>query len=57
MKTLITITAIYLGVFFSGPASAQMHNDQGGDMPMNTEMMQGHMTSMADIASEMATAL
>jgi len=36
------------------PAVAQMHDGQSGDMPMNMEMMQGHMTSMADMMSEMA---
>lgn len=45
------------GSFFSGPASAQMHNDQSGDMPMNMEMMQDHMRSMADMMSEMAAAM
>lgn len=36
------------------PAVAQMHGSQSDDMPMNMEMMQGHMTSMADMMSEMA---
>jgi hypothetical protein len=57
MKISIIIMAVCLGVFFSGPASAQMHNDQSGDMPMNMEMMQDHMRSMADMMSEMAAAM
>lgn len=54
MKTSIVLTVICLGVFLSAPVSAQMHNDQSGEMPMNMKMMQDHMTLMAKMMSEMA---
>ncbi len=57
MKTLIAITSIFVGLLLSSPASAQMHSGQSGEMPMNSQMMHDHMTSMADLMSEMAEAM
>jgi len=57
MRTLISITAICIALLSISPAAAQMHGSQDDKMPMNTEMMQGHMTSMADMMSEMASTM
>ena len=54
MRTLISITAICIVLLSISPAAAQMHDSRSDDMPMNTEMMQGHMMSIADMMSEMA---
>ena len=54
MRTSLSITAICMAFLLISPAVAQMHGSQGDEMPMNMEMMQGHMTSMADMMSEMA---
>ncbi len=57
MKTMIALTSIVVGLLLSSPASAQMHSGRSGEMPMNSQMMHDHMTSMADLMSEMAEAM
>jgi hypothetical protein len=54
MKTSLFFKAICVALLLISPAVAQMHVGQSDDMPMNMEMMQGHMTSMAGMMSEMA---
>lgn len=54
MKIVILISAIGMGLLMLNPAAAQMHSVPSGNMPMNTPMMQSHMSSMANIMSEMA---
>ena len=54
MKTMIALTSIVVGLLLSSPASAQMHSGRSGEMPMDSRMMHDHMTSMADLMSEMA---
>lgn len=54
MKIFHLISAIAMGLLLLSPAAAQMHSVPSGDMPMNTPMMQSHMSSMANMMSEMA---
>jgi hypothetical protein len=59
MKTFSFVAIASIGIMFllATTAAAQMHGSQDDKMPMNTEMMQGHMTSMANMMSEMAAAM
>jgi DNA repair ATPase RecN len=54
MKIVILISIIGMGLLMLNPAAAQMHSAPSGNMPMNTPMMQSHISSMATIMSEMA---
>jgi hypothetical protein len=59
MKTFSFVAIASIGIMFllATTTTAQMHGSQDDKMPMNTGMMQGHMTSMADMMSEMAAAM
>jgi hypothetical protein len=54
MKMFILISTIGMGLLMLNPAAAQMHSAPSGNMPMNNQMMQDHMASMANMMSEMA---
>lgn len=59
MKTFSFIAMIFIGIMFllATTATAQMHGSQDDKRPMTDQMMYDHMTSMAQLMSEMAEAM